>query len=169
MKKKVAVLAGDGIGPEIMESALSVLNKVTDKLEFSEALIGGAAFDKFEEHLPKDTIKLCEDSEAILFGSVGGPINESSLSKWKNCETNSLLGIRKHFNLNVNLRPSRVYSSLSDICPLKPEVIKGGVNVLIVRELSSGIYFGEHKTFDRDGVKVAQDVCEYDELSLIHI
>ncbi len=158
---KIAVLAGDGIGPEIMEEAVKVLNAVEEKFgldfEFTDALIGGAAFDKHGEHFPDVTREICEGSDAILFGSVGGPVG-SKEKKWQACETNSILGVRKHFGFNINLRPVKTYKSLLGMCVLKPEVIGDGIDILTVRELSSGIYFGEHK-LEKDN---ASDVMEYD-------
>ena len=165
MKKHIAVLAGDGIGPEIMECALKVLEKVATKFnhnfEFKKALVGGAAYDKYGEHLPNDTLEICKQSDAILFGSVGGPISDQMNPKWKGCEANSLLGIRKAFSFNANFRPAKVYPELSAICPLKAEIINQGVDLLIIRELIGGIYFGEHKFYEENGKKAASDICIY--------
>jgi 3-isopropylmalate dehydrogenase len=167
MEKNIAVLAGDGIGPEVMRSALFVLNKISDlyqhKFSFQEGLVGGAAYDVYGQHFPEETRELCQGSDAILFGSVGGPVAEAHLPKWQNCEAKSLLSIRKSFKFNANFRPARVYPQLMDICPLKKELIENGVDLLVVRELIGDIYFGEHKTFERDGKRVATDVAEYDE------
>ena len=170
MKKTIATLAGDGIGPEIMIEAIKVLNKIGETFghtfEFKEALIGGAAWDVHKDHFPDETKKVCEASDAILFGSVGGPVEEQMSEKWKDCETQSVLGIRKYFNFNINLRPSKVYSALKDRCVLRSDIVEKGIDILTVRELSSGIYFGEHKTEVINGIKIAHDVMTYDEKTI---
>lgn len=167
MKKTIAVLPGDGIGPEVMDIALDILKLAIKnssvEFECKQGLIGGAAFDVFQNHFPKETIELCQDSDAILFGSVGGPINEMHLEKWQNCERNAILGIRKAFELNTNVRPVKVYPELSHICPLKPSVIQEGIDMVFFRELVGGIYFGEHKSFIQNELRTAQDVMEYNE------
>lgn len=142
---KIAVLAGDGIGPEVMPQAIRVLDKVAElfdfELSYEYADVGGAAIDNHGKALPASTLALCEQSDAILFGSVGGP-------KWEHLppeqqpERASLLTLRKHFGLYCNLRPSKVFPSLASASPLKPEIIKDGFDILCVRELTGGIYFG---------------------------
>ncbi len=170
MKKdyKIAVLPGDGIGPEIMDEAVKVLSRVAEVFDhgfdFEYALIGGSAWDKFGEHFPAETIEICESADAILFGSVGGPVNEQGSSKWKNCEVNALLGIRKHFNFNVNLRPVRLYKELSGTCILKDEIIERGVDIMSIRELSQDLYFGERKIEGELGSRRAIDTMFYDEV-----
>ncbi len=176
MKKKIAILSGDGIGPEVMQAALKVLSTIEKRFnhefQFEEALVGGAAYDKQGEHLPKKTLEICENSDAILFGSVGGPVSEQGSEKWKNCEKISLLGLRKHFLFNANFRPAKIYSALADICPLKNKLIASGIDVLVIRELLGGIYFGEHKTEIVNQKRKAIDVAEYTEdqiSSIAHI
>lgn len=167
MNKKIAVLPGDGIGPEIMIEALKVLRKIEElfghKFEYDEGLIGGSAWDKYGEHFPKETIEIAEKSEAILFGSVGGPVDKQMEPKWKNCETNSILAIRKHFNFNVNLRPVKLYSALKDACVLRSDIVEKGIDMLCVRELSQDVYFGKHETSGEVGERHAFDEMAYDE------
>lgn len=144
----LAVLAGDGIGPEVMEVALKVLDRVTQICGFSvnhtAGAVGGYAIDHHDEALPKATIELCEKSDAILFGSVGGP-------KWENLppqqqpERASLLPLRKHFDLYANLRYVKIDASMTEASPLKEEIIAGGVDLLIIRELTGDVYFGQPK------------------------
>lgn len=167
MKKTIAVLAGDGIGPEVMDEALKVLSAVAERFKhefvFHEALIGGAAYDKYQEHFPEVTAKVCEGADAILFGSVGGPVDRQMDPKWKGCETASILALRKRFSFNVNLRPVRLYEDLWHTCVLRDEVLKDGVDILCVRELNGGIYFGEHRISGEAGRRVAEDVMAYEE------
>ncbi|MEI1278234.1 3-isopropylmalate dehydrogenase [Leptospira venezuelensis] len=163
--KKVAVLAGDGIGPEVMKVALSVLKKAlgpkaTD-FQFTEALVGGAAIDKTGGPLPSETLKLCEESDAILFGSVGGPKWES-LPPEKQPERGALLPLRKHFDLFANLRPAIIYPELRNASPIKGEIIGEGLDILILRELTSGIYFGQPKGREGSGAEeFAYDTMRY--------
>ena len=163
--KKIAVLAGDGIGPEVMRVALSVLKKTVAKssveFSFTEAPVGGAALDLTGKPLPEETLKLCEASDAILFGSVGGP-------KWETLppdlqpERGALLPLRKHFDLFANLRPAIIYSELRNASPIKAEIIGDGLDVLILRELTSGIYFGKPKGREGSGAEeFAYDTMRY--------
>lgn len=146
--KKIAVLAGDGIGPEVMAEAVKVLDAVQRKfdfrLDYDEAPVGGAAIDATGQALPAATLKLCEESDAILFGSVGGPKWES-LPPAEQPERAALLPLRKNFDLFCNFRPARVYPSLAAACPLRPDIVGNGFDILCVRELTSGIYFGQPK------------------------
>jgi len=146
--KQIAVLPGDGIGPEVMQEALKVLEAVRSRFGFAfdyqEADVGGCAIDRYGEALPPDTLALCEQSDAILFGSVGGPRWES-LPPAQQPERASLLPLRKHFGLFCNLRPARVFKALAAASPLKPAIVKDGFDILCVRELTGGIYFGTPK------------------------
>lgn len=151
---KIAVLPGDGIGPEVMAEAKKVLAKVSDKFGFSlkleQADVGGAAIDNHGTPLPQSTLELCENSDAILFGSVGGP-------KWEHLppaeqpERGALLPLRKHFQLFCNLRPAKVFKELASACPLRPDIVGDGFDILCVRELTGGIYFGQPKGRDGEG------------------
>jgi len=152
--KKVAVLAGDGIGPEVMAEAIKVLDVAQKKFDFTlsyeYADVGGIAIDNHGEALPASTLTLCEKSDAILFGSVGGPKWES-LPPEQQPERAALLPLRKHFDLFCNLRPARVFKSLTSACPLRADIIKDGFDILCVRELTSGIYFGTPKGREGEG------------------
>ncbi len=147
-QRNICVLPGDGIGPEIMEEGLKVLEKVRKKYDIVFKLnfgyIGGAALDKYDSPLPDETKEICLNSDAVLLASIGGP-------KWdhyppeKNPEVGGLLGLRKLLNLFVNLRPVVVYDKLKNTSPLSKRVLKGKIDLITVRELSSGIYFGQPK------------------------
>ena len=146
--KRIAVLPGDGIGPEVMTEALKVLKKLEQSIggsfEVETGEVGGSAIDKLGEALPKQTIELCESSDAILFGSVGGPKWES-LPPEKQPERAALLPLRKHFALYANLRPAIIFPQLKDASPLRGDIIGDGFDILVVRELTGGIYFGQPK------------------------
>ena len=146
---KFAVLAGDGIGPEVMEAALEVLEPVLSgagySMEASAAAVGGRAIDEHGTALPAETLQVCESSDAILFGSVGGPQWES-LPPAEQPERAALLPLRRHFQLFANIRPGLLYPELVAASPLKSERIPEGIDVLCVRELTGGIYFGQPKT-----------------------
>jgi 3-isopropylmalate dehydrogenase len=161
---KIAVLAGDGIGPEVVAEAIKVLNKISNKysvnFDIKEALVGGAAYDEFKEHLPKETLELCKNSDAILFGSVGGPVNEQHLEKWKGVEKNALLGLRKEFGLYANLRPAKLYPQLANASSLRKDIAEKGFDILTVRELTGGIYFGQPK--GREGELGSDDEKAFD-------
>jgi 3-isopropylmalate dehydrogenase len=141
-----AVLAGDGIGPEVMAEALKVLDAAGRKfgfgIEYRHADVGGCAIDNHGEALPASTLEAAESSQAILFGSVGGPKWES-LPPEKQPERAALLPLRKHFNLYCNLRPGKVYKELASACPLRPDIVGEGFDILVVRELTGGIYFAK--------------------------
>jgi len=151
---RVAVLAGDGIGPEVMVEALRVLDRVGQKFsipfEFDPQLVGGAAIDAEGKALPQKTLEACEESGAILFGSVGGPKWES-LPAPEQPERAALLPLRKHFGLFANLRPAVCLPELTHASPLHPRTVEGGFDVLCVRELTGGLYFGEPKYIKQEG------------------
>lgn len=151
---KIAVLAGDGIGPEVMVQALRVLSAVESKFslrfEFNEQLVGGAGIDGAGKALPDATLAACEASDAILFGSVGGPKWES-LPPAEQPERGALLPLRKHFGLFANLRPAVCLAELTHASPLHPNSVAGGFDVLCVRELTGGLYFGEPKYIKQEG------------------
>lgn len=148
---RIAVLPGDGIGPEVMKEALKVLDAVAAaspagiSFDFAHAVVGGAAHDACGEHLPATTLDVVRTSDALLFGSVGGPPADAHLPKWKDAERTAILGLRKHFGFAINVRPSKVSPSLSYMSPLKASVIGTGVDIMIIRELMGGAYFGLHE------------------------
>ena len=146
--KKIAVLAGDGIGPEVMAEAIKVLDAAQQRfgfsLQYTYADVGGIAIDRHGEALPKATLAVCDAADAILFGSVGGPKWES-LPPVQQPERAALLPLRKHFDLFCNFRPAKVFAPLVAACPLRPDIVGAGFDILVVRELTSGIYFGQPK------------------------
>lgn len=162
MKYRVAILPGDGIGPEVMDEALKVLDVVERKtgVSFERIFghIGGEAYDKFGTPFPDETKKICENSDAILLGSVGGK-EWDDLPPHLKPEIGGLLGLRKFLKLHTNLRPVKVYRALIGISPLSDRVLKDEVDLVTVRELSLGIYFGEPKKLEDD---VGLDTMVYD-------
>lgn len=166
MEYNIAIIKGDGIGPEVVDEAIKVLDAVgntyrhTFRYEYLKA--GGAAIDACGECLPQETIEKAKKSDAVLLGAVGGP-------KWDNLPgeqrpEKALLGLRKALGLFANLRPAIMFDELKDACPLKAEKVEGGLDLLVVRELTGGIYFGEHGTKEtQDMGMAAYDVEEYTE------
>jgi 3-isopropylmalate dehydrogenase len=169
----IAVLPGDGIGEEVMAAALRVLNAAGEsggyRLECRRALVGGAAYEKFQNHFPEETIRICRESEAILFGSVGGPLSESHLPKWKDCERNSILSLRKEFGFFANLRLLRTFPTIAELSPLKSRLVSKGLDIVVVRELLGDIYFGEHRTTTGVNGREAHDAARYDETEIKRI
>lgn len=155
---RVAVLPGDGIGPEITESAVRVLRAVLPETTFAQAPVGAAAIAAHGTPLPEETIALARASDAILFGAVGGP-GFDHLPPDRRPEA-AILGLRKTFALYANIRPARVFAGLEDRSPLKPELVRG-MDLVFVRELTGGLYFGEKTIEEEDGVVVARDVLVY--------
>jgi 3-isopropylmalate dehydrogenase len=145
---KFAVLAGDYIGPEVMNEALRVLEHVAKQekltLSYTKADVGGAGIDNHGKALPDSTLKICSESDAILFGSVGGPKWEKLPPK-EQPERAALLPLRKHFTLFANIRPGLLYRELTDASPLKTERIPDGIDIVCIRELTGGLYFGQPK------------------------
>jgi len=169
----IAVLAGDGIGPEVMAEAIKVLAAVQQKfnftLNYNELPVGGYAIDNFGQPLPPHTLAGCEAADAILFGSVGGP-------KWANLapddqpERGALLPLRGHFELFCNLRPARIYPQLAELSPLRADISARGFDILCVRELTGGIYFGKPKGREGEGENVAAfDTMRYSRKEIIRI
>lgn len=169
MKLYIASIPGDGIGPEIVKEAIKVLEKVATvyhhDLQIKEVLMGGASIDAYGKPLTEGTIQTAREADAVLMGSIGGDPNTSP---WYQLEPQlrpeaGLLGIRKELNLFANLRPAILYAELADACPLKSTISQDSFDMLIMRELTGGIYFGERKTVTENGVKKAIDTLTYDE------
>ncbi len=165
----VALIPGDGIGPEIVSAAVTVLDAVSrkygHKFNYTEVYMGGCAIDKFGVPLPDETIEICKKSDAVLMGSIGG---NTTTSPWYKLPANlrpeaGLLKIRKELGLFANLRPCLLYPQLSGACPLKEEISAKGFDMLIMRELTGGLYFGDRKTEEIDGVTTATDTLSYNE------
>ncbi len=165
MNYKIAVVPGDGIGPEVIEQALRVLDRIGEKynhqFEYTEVLAGGAAIDATGGCLPRETVEVCKASDAVMLGAVGG-------WKWDTLPGDqrperALLGLRKELGLFANLRPAILFDELSQACPLKPEITAGGLDIVVVRELTGGIYFGEKGVKDTDLGPAAYDVEQYAE------
>jgi 3-isopropylmalate dehydrogenase len=161
----IAVLAGDGIGPEVMNEAQKVLNTVQQQFDIQLSLnafpVGGYAIDHHGEALPPVTLAGCEQADAILFGSIGGP-KWDALPLEQRPERAALLTLRSHFDLFSNLRPARIYPGLTHLSPLRSDIAEAGMDVLVVRELTSGIYFGQPKGMEGEGEQqYAYDTMRY--------
>lgn len=165
MNFNVAVIPGDGIGPEVTQQALLVLEKIgklyNHSFNFTEALAGGCAYDLKGTPLPQETINICKNSDAVLLGAVGGP-------KWDTLPGDlrpekGLLQIRKELGLYANIRPAVLFTPLKEACPLKPELIEGGFDICVVRELTGGMYFGDKGRKKTDMGEGAYDTELYSE------
>lgn len=159
----IAVLHGDGIGPEIVNEAVKVLEKVSEKfgfkVSFNNALLGGAAIDATGVPLPDETVEICKAADSVLLGAVGGPKWDSQPGE--NRPEKGLLGIRKALGLYANLRPAVIFQPLKEASPLKPEIIGDSLDIMVVRELTGGIYFGDRATYEENGTTAAYDTERY--------
>ncbi len=169
MKLNIVCIPGDGIGPEIVSEAKKVLNKVAEKygheMAFTDILMGGASIDVHGVPLTDEAIATAKAADAVLMGSIGGDTNTSpwyQLPPDRRPEA-GLLKIRKALNLFANLRPAVLYEELAAACPLKEEISAAGFDILIMRELTGGLYFGERRTVEENGVRKAVDTLTYDE------
>ena len=171
MNKNITVLSGDGIGPEIIREAIKVLNKVGEKFghtfNYTYVDIGGCSIDKYGVPITDENMQKCKDADSVLLGAVGGP-------KWDNCPANirpekALLAVRKELGLFANLRPTKLFPQLANASPLKQEIVGGGIDLLIVRELTGGVYFGEKKTEVVNGETKATDIMPYSESEIERI
>ena len=169
MNYKVAVIPGDGIGPEIIAEARKVLDKTGEKyghtFEYQELLMGGCSIDAYGEPLTDETLEKARASDSVLLGAVGGDVGKSGwyeLPPDKRPEA-GLLKIRKGLGLYANIRPAVLFDELSGACPLKEDITNGGFDFVVMRELTGGLYFGERKTIEENGVLKAIDTLTYDE------
>ena len=169
MELNIGVIRGDGIGPEIVAEAIKVLNKVGETYghtyKYNELLMGGASIDVHGIPLTDETVAIAKSCEAVLMGSIGG---DAKTSPWYKLEPSKrpeagLLKIRKELNLFANLRPAVLYDELKGACPLKEELTEGGFDMMIMRELTGGLYFGNRETKEVDGVLTAKDELTYNE------
>ena len=175
MNCKITCIPGDGIGPEIVAEAKKVLRKVAGKygheMNFQDVLMGGASIDVHGVPLTDETIEACKAADAVLMGSIGG---NTSTSPWYQLPPEKrpeagLLKLRKSLNLFANLRPAYLYKELAGACPLKEEISATGFDMMIMRELTGGLYFGERKTVEENGIRKACDTLTYDETEIRRI
>lgn len=172
MNKNIAVIKGDGIGPEIVEQAQKVLDGIGEKFghtfNYTEVLMGGCAIDATGVPLPQETVDVCLKSDSVLLGAVGGPKWDTLPGKLR--PEAGLLGIRGALKLFANIRPAKLFPSLAGACPLKEEITSGGLDLVIVRELIGGAYFGKRETtVDASGVKTAYDTMSYSDFEIERI
>lgn len=169
MECNITLIPGDGIGPEIVGEAVKVLNKVADKFghtfNYTKILMGGCSIDEYGVPLTDEAVEICKKSDAVLLGAVGGNVGNS---RWYDVAPNlrpeaGLLKIRKDLGLFANLRPAYLYNELKKACPLKEEITKDGFDMIIVRELTGGLYFGERETKTVNGMLEARDTLTYNE------
>ncbi len=169
MKYRIATISGDGIGPEIVTEAKKVLDRIGDvyghTFQYEEVLMGGISIDTYGVPLTEEALKTAKNSDSVLLGAVGGNVGNS---RWYDVAPNlrpeaGLLAIRKGLNLFANIRPAYLYEGLDAACPLKKEIIGDGFDMVIVRELTGGLYFGERHTEEVDGVMQATDTLVYNE------
>ena len=165
MIKNITVLKGDGIGPEIVDQAIKVLDVVAKKFShqfnYTEVDIGGCSIDKYGVPITEEGMAKCKAADSVLLGAVGGP-------KWDSVDPSvrpekALLAVRQELGLFANLRPTKLFPQLADSSPLKPSIVGNGIDLMIVRELTGGIYFGKRRTETVDGEKVATDEMTYSE------
>ena len=175
MEYKIALIPGDGIGPEIVREARKVLDAVCRKFghtfTYEEVLLGGASIDVHGVPLTDEAVETAKASDAVLMGSIGG---DAKTSPWYQLEPSrrpeaGLLAIRKALNLFANLRPAYLYQELQAACPLKKEIIGDGFDMIIVRELTGGLYFGERRTAEENGIMTAVDTLSYNETEIRRI
>ena len=165
MKKNIAVIPGDGIGPEIIEEAVKVLKCIEEvyhhEFAYTEVVAGGCAIDRFGTSLPQESLDACLASDSVLLGAVGGP-------KWDQVDPSirpekALLSIRKELGLYANLRPAKIFPQLASASPLRKDIVEQGIDFMVVRELIGGVYFGERKTEEVNGELFASDaMCYYE-------
>ena len=175
MDMNIGVIKGDGIGPEIVDEAMKVLDKTAEvyghQIEYTQLLMGGASIDVNGVPLTEETLEQAKKSDAVLMGSIGG---DAKTSPWYRLEPSKrpeagLLQLRKGLNLFANLRPAVLYSELKGACPLKEEIAEQGFDMMIMRELTGGLYFGKRSTEEEDGVLVARDELTYSETEIRRI